>query len=464
MNNKLTLSVVFALILVLLNVNSVMAELNLQIDGELNSISSSLDAITTPNANSQFDGFDLASPTAPSNYSRLYSRLCSGSGNTCLVAIDAWDASDNPRVLNLTYFLSSPDSGTFELNWSYSNSDFDVILKDYGSDSTYSTQVGSNVNMSTNSNYTVDVSDMSFRYFTVSVTNQSAIVSSGSGSSTPSTPASSSSSSSSGGGGGGGGGAILFNSKFITAPDSLSFDSIFERASKKDFKIKNILDKPINLEIVVEGLGGSIDMNTQVALEANEEKNIDLKVAPLKSGLQTGKIVFYWGNNKQEVPVVLNVKSENFLFDVGVSIPSAQRTLNSGDNLKAQVNLQQVGPREKVDVTANYIIKDFSGNSYLEDSETFFVQDSKDFVKEFSTNNLPPGKYILGMDISYPGAFATSSVQFEVLAPGLIPALSGFSKNVQVLIIALVIMVVSVVSVVIWTIHRGKSIRGKLKK
>ncbi|MEK6825120.1 MAG: hypothetical protein AABY02_04670, partial [Nanoarchaeota archaeon] len=52
----------------------------------------------------------------------------------------------------------------------------------------------------------------------------------------------------------------------------------------------------------------------------------------------------------------------------------------------------------------------------LEDSETFFVDGLKEYVKEFPTNNLPIGKYVLSLEIVYPGEFATSSAQFEVRA------------------------------------------------
>ncbi len=436
-------------------ISLVSADLDLQIQGSVNGKSSTFIAQTSENATDGFDTLDLSSATVPSNYTRFYSRICSGSGNTCLLGIDSWDASENPRVLNLSYFASPAVSGTLNFSWTFSNDDFDVILKDYGSDSSYATQTGSDVNLSEDSNYTIDVSSMSFRYVTLEITNQSAVESSSSGSGSTS----GSSSSSSGSSGGGGGTPIVRNIQFIDAPSELSFSSIFAKAEKKSFKIKNKFDRDLVLEIVIEGLGGYLSGDTQIILGPGEEREIEFNVAPLESGLLTGNIDFYWGDNKIEVPVVLNVRSENFLFDAGVSISQAQRKIVTGENLKAQVNLLQVGPKEKVDVTASYIIKDFSGNSYLEDSETFFVLESKEFVKEFHTDNLPPGKYILGLEISYPGAFATSSVQFEVLEPGLLPGLASFSKKAQATIIASIVIVLSVIGSIVWAYNRKAKIK-----
>jgi len=135
------------------------------------------------------------------------------------------------------------------------------------------------------------------------------------------------------------------------------------------------------------------------------------------------------------------------------------RTISAGENIPAQIDLQQVGPQEKVDVVANYIIKDFSGNNYLEDSETFYVLGDKSFTKDFYTANLPPGKYVLALEIVYPGAFATSSVQFEVLQKEE-PVSNFFDKNL-VLIIALSAAIAFVLCAIVLVVRRSRRIKPK---
>ena len=51
----------------------------------------------------------------------------------------------------------------------------------------------------------------------------------------------------------------------------------------------------------------------------------------------------------------------------------------------------------------------------MQESETFSVLGEKKYSKEFATQQLLPGKYVLSLEIVYPGAFAISSAQFQVV-------------------------------------------------
>ncbi len=393
--------------------SGVFAELDLKITGTLNQLSADFHAQTNTASLNGYDGYDLPSPTAPSNYSRFYSRICA-SGTTCTLAFDSWKASDNPRTLNLTYQATPAQTGTLALSWSYSDSNYQLTLTDYGDDSTYASAVSSGIDLSSQSSYSVAVSSMTFRYFTLAVTNVTS-----SGGTTTGT---------SGGGGGGGtttgttGGALTTGTTtggagaapFLHVPTGLSFSSVVGSKTTRTFEIENTEDKELTLEVVVLGLVGTIEVPSQIHLAPKEKKTITVDIGALQNGLQTGTIVFFKGNKPLIVPLVLNVKSENFLFDAAVTLSETARIVHTGDSLTAQIALQQVGPKQKVDVTVLYVIKDFSGKSYLEDSETFSVYDAKGLSKEFPTKGLPPGKYILGLEVFYPGAFATSSAQFEV--------------------------------------------------
>ncbi len=223
-----------------------------------------------------------------------------------------------------------------------------------------------------------------------------------------------------GSGGSGGSGSVVTGPdavpNIILEPPELSIFVVSGVEEIRKIKIVNLDRRSIvlNVEIAGKGLEDVLSLDKSITLKPGEEKLIDLKINAKNTGLLTGKIIFKSGNYANEVLIVINARSENFLFDISIDILDEFKILGSGEKLLAQISLLQIGPLERVDVTANYVIKDFFGDVYLEGSETFYVAGQKEYVKEFSTLDLPPGKYIVGLEIIYPGDFATSSSQFEI--------------------------------------------------
>ena len=216
-------------------------------------------------------------------------------------------------------------------------------------------------------------------------------------------------------------------SPFLEVPEGLSFSVFINVATTRSFIVKNLRSYTVTLTVGMEGLDDYLSVGAPLTIQPGEEREITLAVKALREGLLTGMILLSDGSRQVRIPTVLNIRSENFLFDAGIAIRSEGKRVVQGDGLKTQINLLQVGPKQKVDVVATYVIKDFSGKIYLEETETFYVLESKEFVKEFDTSQLPEGTYILGLEIQYPGAFATSSSQFEVVSSSLIssPLLLG---------------------------------------
>jgi len=250
----------------------------------------------------------------------------------------------------------------------------------------------------------------------------------------------------SGGGGGGGAGVqTVASDGMIVVPSEIEINTIANRETVKEITILNRADYPINLKIVVEGFGKDAVLDKDlVTLDGGKEVTVKLTVLKKDSGLSTGKIlVMNYGQIIKEIPAILNVMSENFLLDAKITIPYSSRIVQQGKNVLAQVDLTQVGPREKIDVVATYVIKDFSGNTLYEESETFYVLGEKSFPKTFPTTGLADGKYVLGMEITYPGAFATSSAQFQVGQPISVDA------RIIILMLALVLVVVVVVIIIV---------------
>jgi len=152
-----------------------------------------------------------------------------------------------------------------------------------------------------------------------------------------------------------------------------------------------------------------------------------------------------------EIPVVINVKSSNFLFDVALSVD--KRIIGEGEDINVQVDLDQIGSGEGLDVAVTYVIKDFSGNNYFEISETFFVEGEKSYIKSLDSKGLPLGDYIVGLEVVYPGAFATASTKFSVKK---IRRILDANSNLIVILVSGVVAVLAV-GAITWVVRRTKT-------
>jgi len=250
-------------------------------------------------------------------------------------------------------------------------------------------------------------------------------------------------------GGGGGGGTVtpavnVSSIKISAIPGDLVVSVVVGKEEKREVYIKNLGTSKVVLQLKTSGLNPESALDkTSITLESGKQEKVYLTLKNLRKGVYAGKIIVeYNGQVVKEVPLIVNMKSDDFLFDSKVSLPKGKYSL-VGEDLVAQVNLKEVAvQKEPVDVTVNYVIKGFDGSTYLDESETFAVQGSVTYAKNFSTAGLPIGKYVLGIEVVYPGAFATSSVQFSVVTERPSP--------IPLTLIAVGVMTVILVGVIVW--------------
>ena len=173
--NKLVVILMASSMLIFLVSLVFAAELNLKITAKLNGFNADFYAVTDNNANTTYDGYDMGSQPLQTNDSRLFSWCSPGPGSpnvgnsTCNLVIDSWPASS--RVLYLAYRFNPASSGTLNLTWDSSSfgTNFDAMLTDYGTNSTYSSgaNASSPINMETNNFYSTAFSG--WRYFMMGV-------------------------------------------------------------------------------------------------------------------------------------------------------------------------------------------------------------------------------------------------------------------------------------------------------
>ncbi|MEK6850146.1 MAG: CARDB domain-containing protein [Nanoarchaeota archaeon] len=243
-------------------------ELNLAVNGALGGLSSDFRTVTDSDSNWNYDGFDLVAPTTPSNYSRFYSNVSEN-----LLSVDVWSFNGSSRTINLIFDTNPAASGTLVLSWNYSSTEYNVTLKDYGTDSTYTTQVESDVNMRNSSSYSK--SSTGTRYFTLTVIQNvvgtTAVPSSG------------------GSSGGGGGGTVEEVKTFSLKIIHIGFISV-DKKDKIKIPIEVVNDGQLNLVGIKLGvfvdpkLNGSrsitaaLDIDEISSLASGESKNVTLTV------------------------------------------------------------------------------------------------------------------------------------------------------------------------------------------
>jgi len=260
--------------------------------------------------------------------------------------------------------------------------------------------------------------------------------------------------------GGGGGGAPVYQPAvgFSTNIDSYETSISLNRIEFGKITITNDGDLTEEYSINVQTIGDIISFEeNKVTIESKGSRTIEFKVlSPKESGIYTGKIIISVGSKKKEILASVNVKTEKNLFDITLLIPKSSKTISPGSNLQSQINLLEMGLKENIDVTLRYTIKDFEGNVYLTESETIAVYDQKTIEKEFHTEELQSGNYVLGVELIYPDGVAVASSHFQVKEKTL--------SNNRLLIYFIFGIVVIIFSALILGIRKYKSMSKKLKR
>jgi len=219
-----------------------------------------------------------------------------------------------------------------------------------------------------------------------------------------------------GGGTTGGGGATTEEAKleFEVMPKIINVMIKKGETFKSSIKVKNIASskKEFNLKtIALEKF--IIISEEEFSLNPHEEKEISLIFsAPdnIKEDMYVGKIKISSDEGSEEIPVVLNIKSKVVLFDITLNIPVKYKEILPGEEVLAQVSIYNLGNIGKVDVEVTYYIKDFEGNTLLEQKEIISVEAQVSFSKSMKLpKNTAEDQYIIGASIKYGSSIGTAS-------------------------------------------------------
>ncbi len=246
-----------------------------------------------------------------------------------------------------------------------------------------------------------------------------------------------------GGTGGDGGGTAPGAENVAVTPSSINVDMAINTVKDQILTVKNLKTSPLVISISQSGLDNMVIIpETSLTLQGAETKTFNVRfVAPAEPDIYTGNLIV----GGVYVPVSLNVKTKLLLFDSNIVVLNRDYLVSKGSDLRTRVTLIPMGDPERLDVTLNYVIKDYNGKIYLTQSETVLVEKKMNFRKNFGTGGLPLGKYIVGLELVYPGGVAPSSAHFEMVEKSP----TDFLGTLILILIALILIIAIVIVILI---------------
>ncbi len=257
-----------------------------------------------------------------------------------------------------------------------------------------------------------------------------------------------------GGGGGGGGGGI----SITVVPTEIDINIAVNTTREQIIYVTNNGTSTVNLTVSQQNLTNKVLFSDNfLSISPGQTKELTaLFVASSKTGIFTGKI-FIGGKT---IYVSMNVQTKILLFDSNIVVLNDNYMVIQGDKLRTSVTLVPLGELERMDVLLNYVIKDYNGKIYLTRSETVLVENPVNFKRNFDTGILPPGKYIVGLELIYPNGVAPSSAHFEIIQRQS----TLFGKLIFFLINAFLIILILIILLIIYGIIRQIIRNKKLEK
>lgn len=217
--------------------------------------------------------------------------------------------------------------------------------------------------------------------------------------------------------GAGGAGILVINKDYSVSPSFIKVELVVDKSKKEKITIENTGNVELDFSLSVMGIEDFVSLSDySFSLGIGKSKTVVLDVYGKDFGAYSGEIVIDGGGIEKRVLIVIEVKSEIVLFDVKMDIPADYKEVEAGSNLKAQITLLNVGAPAKSNVSATYLMKDFTGNVVYEATETFAVDKQKSFVKNFPVpKSVALGDHLAVIEVRYSNSFAVSSEIFKVV-------------------------------------------------
>ncbi|MBL7087031.1 MAG: hypothetical protein ISS28_08080 [Candidatus Cloacimonetes bacterium] len=223
---------------------------------------------------------------------------------------------------------------------------------------------------------------------------------------------------------------------------------------EKVIRVTNLGTSTVTVSVTQQSLDNNVILgNTSLTISAGQTVELDVVfVALSEPGIYTGRIII----GGKVVLVTLNVRTELLLFDSNIVVLNEDYKVRQGEQLKTLVTLIPMGDPARLDVTLDFVIKDYANRIYLTRSETLLVNEQVQLRRNFDTGNLPTGDYIVGLELVYPGGVAPSSAHFIVIERAISTILGKL-----ILFLLILILIIAIIIIILLIIRKIKERRAQ---
>lgn len=240
-----------------------------------------------------------------------------------------------------------------------------------------------------------------------------------------------------------GGGNVTIVKEIVIVPREINLKMSVNTIKKEIIKITNNGNITKKLSISQTNLTGKILIsNDSLTIAPGETKNLEVIFVASEIGIFKGEIII----GEEKVLVNLDIREKIILFDSNIMVLNRDYKVSQGGKLKTKVTLIPMGDKERLDVQLNYVIKDYNEKIYFTYSETLLAEDKVEIYRDFGTADIPLGKYIIGLELIYPGGKALSSAHFEIVkttAESFL-GLVMFTLIIAMIIVSIIIVILSI--------------------
>jgi len=215
---------------------------------------------------------------------------------------------------------------------------------------------------------------------------------------------------------------VYFFQEATSSPQGFETDSLSLKVAMKEqatalntIKITNI-DSAEYFVVLVTEIEDLVSVEKSFNLDVGDSYDlvVNFRTNNNPAGVYLGELEISSGKETKKIPIVLEIQTEEVLFDSNVEIYPKGKDVVLGQKLNAEITIFDLTSIGRSTVEVSYFVKDYSGNTFVSESEDKIVDGKAEYSKTFDTSELEMGEYVFVALVEYGNSIGTSSISFKV--------------------------------------------------